>query len=54
MLGATIEDIRTAAGCFERTYSNSVSVVMGPPEVIEKLSLEYGKEIKDNTIVLPV
>ncbi len=54
MLGATVDDIRAAAEALRNVYSNSVAVVMGSSEIIEELSVKYGKEISDNTIVLPV
>ena len=54
MLNTTVEDLITAASELKEQLKSSVSIVMGPTELIEEIAERRGEEIKINTLVLPM
>ncbi|MDC7227204.1 MAG: insulinase family protein [Spirochaetales bacterium] len=54
MLDTTTDDIKAAAARLRKNLKGSVSVVMGPEDVLKELAAEYGEELTENTLTLPM
>ncbi len=54
ILNTTADDLKTAAGNLIERLDSSVTVVMGPSDMIEEIAEQHGSEIRDNTVILPM
>ena len=54
MLAATVDEIKSAAAGLLEALGDSVAVVMGPEDVLNRVAQKHGTELKENTTSLPL